>query len=163
LADARVPVLVLVDLPAERAAGVDIASVTAAIHSTWTILSRVDRSVIPDRPVMERLYPYALALGRRDEADLYTWERIGHLLGMRRRRPRVSDDGGVASGLWLVTTTMSSAVAVGRSWGPTDGRVERGAHGVPLDQLEQMALVARRTWLARSRRDDASRRGALGL
>lgn len=155
----------------------------AATHPEWPVYAQVaEHGAIPKEPVMERLYPFALSFSDFGAPD--RWERVARIAHANfladygvdptipARRPW---DEGLPqfykeSNLRLIRVTLSSAVAVGRSWGPVAaGADPEDVH--PTDaQLEAMAEREHESWRAHylaagwrfaTKRDDARRRHPL--
>ncbi len=175
LAGATAPAVMIA--PAEDAPVLSPSEIAAA-HPGWPVYAQVEEGgPIPEEPVMEQLYPFAAAIGDLGRPD--RWERVA-----RVAHENYLDDHGVDpahparrpwdqlaafyrdSNIRLVRETLSSAVAVGRTWGSVPpGADPEDTH--PTDaQLDEMARREHESWRARhleagwrhaSRRDDARR------
>lgn len=133
---------------------------------------------MPTEPVMERLYPFAIGFGEGRFID--RWERLARVVhanfladhGVDRdnaaRRPWDEGLGDFykESNIRLVRTTLASAIAAGRSWGPVPPGADPAETRPTAEQLEFMAEREHESWRAAltaagwrhgSRRDDGRR------
>ncbi|WP_342001777.1 RyR domain-containing protein [Microbacterium sp. LWH7-1.2] len=151
----------------------------AAAHPDWAVYARVNEgSAIPRVPVMERLYPFAVSFGEARVID--RWERVARVAhanfladhgedpAIPARRPW---DKGLAdfykeSNIRLVRTTLASAVAVGRTWGPLPSDADPDDVAPTPEQFDAMVEREHESWRATllaagwrpaARRDDARR------
>jgi hypothetical protein len=155
----------------------------AATHPEWPVYAQVaEHGAIPKEPVMEGLYPFALSFSDFGAPD--RWERVARIAHANfladygvdptipARRPW--DEGLPAfykeSNLRLIRVTLSSAVAVGRSWGPVAADADPEDVLPTHEQLEAMAEREHESWRAHylaagwrfaTKRDDARRRHPL--
>jgi hypothetical protein len=150
------PALIMTDPPGRRAT---LASALVAGHPDWLVFAWEDgASGLPTTPVMEQLFPFGVQLGRNAEVDLHVWERVARLVhtlyladpnagpGPAHKPWEQLDPFFRESNLRLVTTTLASAVAVGRRWGPSTNSTHDGGHGVSPEQLEIMAQREHEDW-----------------
>lgn len=175
LAGAASPAVMIA--PAEDAPVLSPSEIAAA-HPGWPVYAQIaDGGPIPDEPVMERLYPFAAAIGDLGRPD--RWERVARVAHENylddhgvdpanpARRPwEQLDDFYRDSNIRLVRETLSSAVAVGRTWGPVPPGADPDDTDPTEAQLDEMARREHESWRARhlaagwrhgSRRDDVRR------
>lgn len=141
-------------------------SALAAAHPDWTIFSwEIGATELSVSPIMERLFTFGLILALRDEAPLHAWERIARIVhanylqdyGLGAGPASLPWDDGLSSfyqesNLRLVMTTLASAVAVGRGWGPFTGPSADEPTQVPTAQLAEMARLEHESWRAHNLR-----------
>lgn len=164
------PVLILADDPAQ--VSTQLATYLAALHPGWTIFdwSPATRGVGAE-PIMERLYTFGLTTEAPGTWPVDSWERAARIVHesyrltqVRRPDPAVPShrpwDGGLdaflrESNVRLVTTTLASAEAVGRSWGPVTAAPGQHLLGtsmvVDADQLEEMSALEHASWVQHHR------------
>jgi hypothetical protein len=170
LKDDHDPVLILADDPAQ--VSTQVATYLAALHPGWTIFdwSPATRGVGVE-PIMERLYTFGLTTDALGTWPVDSWERAARIVHESYRRTHVITpdpavpshrpwDAGLdpfvrESNVRLVTTTLASAEAVGRSWGPVASDTVQGVldASMVLDhrQLEKMAAMEHESWMQHHR------------
>ena len=164
----RRPAVILADSASPSSS--TTATFLAASNAHWTIFdwSAATSGVAPE-PVMERLYPFGLTIDAPSDVPMDGWERAARMLHERylvdlgpKRGTQPSHrhwDEGLStflrdSNIRAVTTTISSAEQVGRTWGPTaaGNASETGpADGPNEAELEKMARLEHQSWLAHLR------------
>ncbi|MGC5170155.1 RyR domain-containing protein [Microbacterium sp. DT81.1] len=153
----------------------------AASRPGWPVYAQVaDDGAIPEEPVMEGLYPFALSFSDFGGAP-DRWERVARIAHTNFLADYGEDAAVPARRRWdaglpafykesnvrLIRATLASAVAVGRSWGPATGDGDPGDVLPTEEQLEIMTQREHESWRAHylaagwrfgQRRDDARRR-----
>lgn len=153
LANAQQPAVVQTD-----STGV-AASALATTNPDWTIFAFDPAATgVSGEPVMGRLYPFNVGLVPDDTAELHMWERAARIIHANYLYDYGYGAGPAAvdwdeldpfyrdSNLRLVTNTLVSASAIGRSWGAFAGPSMGFDHGVPEGDLTKMAEREHAQW-----------------
>lgn len=156
------------------------ASALARNHPTCAIYVRDDTSTgLSPRPVLNALYPFGIDLDLNPDGELHVWERAARIIHNNYLHDHGTGSGPAAvewarlspfyrnSNLRLVTTALASVVAIGRTWGASEGPSTGSGHGIPPAQLRQIARIEHGHWAEHYRaagwryspeRDDAHKR-----
>ena len=161
LSGARQPTVVF--LGGEQTIGRLSVSALAVAYPEWSVLVfTADAGAIAQRPVMERLYPFGLTWASPADWGLDRWERVARIAHLNYLRGNDSDPASPSGQEWddglsdfykqtnirLITTTLSSAVAVGRTWGTFDPASGSEDGVAPTqEQLERMARLEHASWM----------------
>ncbi len=163
LAAADHPVLILAEDPAVR--GSALATYLAAVNPDWTIFdwSHGTRGVA-DEATMERLYPFGLTTEAPVSLPVDSWERAARVVHEQYRleleRRGALDPNEPAHRPWelldpfrketnvrQVTTALTTAEQLGRSWGPvTEVRTVVAEPGLSDAELETMTRAEHESW-----------------
>lgn len=157
LAQSTQPAIVLTDSDENSMSS---ASSLAAAHPNWTFYSHESSaSGLATTPVMGQLFPFNVRLASSDASGLHVWERAARLLHENYVHD-IGLDSGPASKPWdqlspfyresnlrMVTTTLASATAFGRTWGASDGPSSGARHGVAEDLLQKFAQREHEQWM----------------
>lgn len=157
LAGSRRPAVVLADATHPP----DQGTTLAVTYRPWTVFARstLSRGVAVD-PVLEGLLPFGLTTELPPDWPLDSWERaarVVHELYLRQvsfgsspaARPWEALDGFLKeSNVRLVTTTLGSVEAIGRSWLPADSPGQDGAIGAGLapEEVLRIAETEHESW-----------------
>ena len=162
------PAVILAESPSPSSS--TTATFLAASNTRWTIFdwSATAHGAAPE-PIIERLYPFGLTIDAPGDQPVDGWERAARVVHERYLNEHVPVPDGLPShrhwheglstflkesNIRLVTTTISSAEQVGRTWVPTAEGGDETADGTrqPSEaELDQMARLEHESWLAHLR------------
>lgn len=154
---------VAVVLGGEKLAGdIGFASALAVRHPSWLILAlQPDAREITRDPVLERLYQFGPVLGPQGTAPIDSWERVARIAHKNFLHDYGADPSDPARREWdaglpdfyketnirLITTTLSSALALGRTWDSADPKGDDLA-SFSDDEIHRMAEAEHESWVA---------------